>query len=215
MAAPNNSDIELPYEPEKFNAPNRRGILRTAFAALLASISQPATGSQDCFPTLLGQTNVSVIALRPPRPMPPVRLFRLEGGTLDLATLRGKPLLINFWASWCPPCRRELPILDRLLRSRRIPDLRILAVSHDKSSRAVVEGYKTATGLRELPIFHDPHEFVAYSNRDNSNKAPFALYGMPITYLVSRSGLVVAYASGNIDWDSDPALRLLTCLGEI
>lgn len=147
--------------------------------------------------------------------MPPVRLFRLEGGTLDLATLRGKPLLINFWASWCPPCRRELPILDRLLRSRRIPDLRILAVSHDKSSRAVVERYKTETGLRELPIFLDPHEFVAYSNRGNPNKAPFALYGMPITYLVSRSGLVVAYASGNIDWNSDPALRLLACLGEI
>lgn len=205
----------MPYEPEKFNAPNRRSILRSALAVLLASISRPATGSHDCFSTLLGQTDVSVIALRPPRAIPPVRLFRLEGGTLDLVSLRGKPLLINFWASWCLPCRRELPILDRLLRSRRIPDLRILAVSHDKSGRAVVERYRTATGLRQLPIFLDPHEFVAYSNRDNPNKAPFALYGMPVTYLVSRSGLVVAYASGNIDWNSDPALRLLTCLGEI
>ncbi len=158
------------------------------------------------------QRNFSVVILRSPRLLPPVRLFRLEGGALDLASLRGAPILINFWATWCPPCRTELPILDRLLRSRLMPDLRILAVSNDKGGRSVVERYKATNNIQRLPIFLDPNEFVAYSKGENPNNAPFALYGMPITYLVSRSGLVVGYGSGSIDWSSEPALQLLACL---
>ncbi|MGD9924157.1 MAG: TlpA family protein disulfide reductase [Pseudorhodoplanes sp.] len=150
--------------------------------------------------------------IRPARALPAVRLFRLEGGVLDLGTLRGKPALVNFWATWCAPCRTELPVLERLLRSRSIPDLRVVAVSHDKGGRRAVERFKKSIDLRELPIFLDPHEFVAYANRENPNNAIFALYGMPITYLVSRSGLVVGYGSGSIDWLSGPALRILACL---
>lgn len=209
------AETELSTFLETLSDPTRRNILGSAAALFVASISRPAVASQDCLTKALLKGELPVVIFRAPRVLPPVTLFRLEGGHLDLASLRGKPMLVNFWATWCLPCRRELPILDRLLQSRRIPDLRILAVSHDKGSRSVVDRYKTASGLRELPIFLDPHEFVAFANRDNPHKAPFALYGMPITYLVSRSGLVVGYASGSVDWLGEPALRFLACLNDL
>lgn len=193
----------------------RRSALGGAAALLIASSRRPASAFSDCLSTATLKSGLSIAIIQPPRPLPVVRLFRLEGGTLDLDSLRGKPLLVNFWATWCAPCRTELPVLDRLLRSRRMPDLRIVAVSHDKGGRTTVERYRKSLDLRGLPIFLDPHEFVAYANRDNPNKAPFALYGMPITYLVSRSGLVVGYGSGSIDWLSEPALQILACLGDI
>lgn len=190
----------------------RRSVLGAAATLCIAVTNRPAFASQDCMSNAILQSSLSVAIFSTPRLLPSVRLFRLEGGVLDLASLRGTPVLINFWATWCPPCRTELPNLDHLLRSRRLPDLRILAVSHDKGGRSVVERYKATSNIQRLPIFLDPNEFVAYSKGDNPNNAPFALYGMPITYLISRSGLVVGYGSGSIDWSSAPALRILACL---
>jgi len=185
-------------------------------AALLSVLSwRPASALSDCLSATTLKSGLPIAIIQPPRPLPAARLFRLEGGTVDLDSMRGKPLLTNFWATWCAPCRVELPILDRLLRSGRMPDLRIVAVSHDKSDRSTVERYRKSLDLRKLPIFLDPNEFVAFANRDNPNKAPFALYGMPITYLVSRSGFVVAYGSGSIDWLSEPALRILACIDDV
>jgi thiol-disulfide isomerase/thioredoxin len=190
----------------------RRSMLCATAALLIGSDHRSASAASDCLSSAISESGLQIAMIHPARPLPAVRLFRLEGGVLDLGTLRGKPALVNFWATWCAPCRTELPALERLLRSHQVPDLRAIAISHDKVGRKVVDLYKKSIDLRDLPIFLDPHEFVAYANRENPNKAFFALYGMPITYLVSRSGLVVGYVAGSIDWLSGPALRILRCL---
>src|SRR5260370_398235 len=74
--------------------------------------------------------------LRPQREVPSIKLFRLEGGVIDLSSLRGKPVLLNFWASWCAACRTELPILERQYRSAWRRNLHVAALSADKGSRA-------------------------------------------------------------------------------
>jgi thiol-disulfide isomerase/thioredoxin len=207
---------KLEYWPGKPQARlTRRGMLSATAALLMTSNPRQASASSDCLSAATVESGLPIAMIRPSRPLPAVKLFRLEGGVLNLDSLRGKPALVNFWATWCAPCRTELPVLDRLLRSRQMPDLSIVAVSHDKGSRSTVERYKKSIDLRKLPIFLDPHEFVGYANRDNPNKAPFAIYGMPITYLVSRSGFVVGYGSGSVDWLSRPALRILACLDDI
>ena len=148
--------------------------------------------------------------LRPQRDMPSVRLLRLDGTTTELSTLRGRPVVLNFWASWCAACRTELPILDRL--RKQDAGLHVLAVSKDQADRATIVRFVETLGIRNLPIYRDPDGSVASSDRDNRNNAPFALYGMPITYLISSSGRVVGYMPGAADWTSDVARNLLDYL---
>jgi thiol-disulfide isomerase/thioredoxin len=149
-----------------------------------------------------------VTILRPVRALPSIRLFGLDGKSVDLASLAGSPIILNFWASWCAPCRIELPILDRLQTQYRDQGLRILAVSQDRGGRSVVERYVQTLKLRSVSLFWDPNGYVAYSETDNPRKAPFALYGMPISYFVTRSGRVVGYLTGTTDWTADFAAEL-------
>ena len=150
--------------------------------------------------------------LRPQIELPPVRLFGLDGKTTDLSSLRGKPVLLNFWATWCAACRTELPILDHLSVENRRSGLEVIAVSEDRSDRETVARFVRANKIERLPIYRDPNGYVAFADRDNEKKAPFALYGMPITYLISASGRVVGYMPGAADWMSGSARELIEYL---
>jgi thiol-disulfide isomerase/thioredoxin len=150
--------------------------------------------------------------VQPQQRMPSLRLFRLEGGTLDLTSLRGRPILLNFWASWCAACRSELPVLDQLARGPWRGRLQVLAVSADRGDRRTVARFVDALGITALPIFLDPHGYAAYSDRGNLRKAPFALYGMPITYAITASGLILGYMPGAADWSVPSATRLIEYL---
>ena len=148
--------------------------------------------------------------IQPQRELPSIRLFRLAGGTIDLSSLRGKPILLNFWATWCPACRTELPILDRLYEAGA--NLHVVAVSEDRSGRETVEHFVNEQKIRTLPIYLDPNGYVSYSDSDNIRNAPFALYGMPITYLIASSGRVVGYMPGAADWTTASANSLIEYL---
>ena len=150
--------------------------------------------------------------LRPAQELPPLRLFRLEGGTTDLSALRGRPVLLNFWASWCAACRMELPALDRLYRDAWRGRVHVAAISEDRGPRETVARFVKSLDLKVLPIFLDPDGYVAHSDADNAKRAPFALYGMPITYVVSSSGAIVGYMQGDADWSSAAADDLIAYL---
>lgn len=178
--------------------------------AALALQSAAAPGELD-IPTFESGRH-QLIILRPQRDIPSIRLFRLDGGTTELSALRGKPILLNFWATWCAACRTELPILDRLAKQAGRAGLHVLAVSEDQADRATVVRFVETLGIRNLPIYRDPNGYVAFSDRDNKRNAPFALYGMPITYLISASGRVVGYMPGAADWSTAAARDLLDYL---
>ena len=86
------------------------------------------------------------------------------------------------------------------------------AVSEDRGSRDTVQRFIKTLELQTLPIFLDPNGYVAYSDGGNSKDAPFALYGMPITYLISSSGAVVGYMPGAADWSTPEADELIRYL---
>jgi thiol-disulfide isomerase/thioredoxin len=151
------------------------------------------------------------IELQPQPDLPTARLFHVDGSTILLSTLRGRPILLNFWATWCPPCRTELPVLDRLQGRHDPPAIRVLAVSVDQTDRSGVMRYIATLRLNHLQIFRDPNGYVASSERGRRN-APFMLYGMPITYLVSASGKVIGYMLGAADWNNDAGSKLLEYL---
>lgn len=185
------------------------GLLTALMARAGSASAASAAGDVPAFTT--GRHQLTL--LRPQQSLPAIRLFRLDGGTLDLAALRGAPIVLNFWASWCAACRIELPELDRLARSVARQRLHVLAVSEDRSDRDSVGRFVRALRLTSLSICLDPNGYVAQSGDDGGRPAPFTLYGMPITYLISASGLIVGYLPGAADWSSSAAADLLEYLG--
>ena len=192
--------------------PSRRQVLRHALAGLAAGLaSGEATAIETNVPRF-ESGRYQFTNLRPAEELPPLRLFRLEGGASDLSALRGRPVLLNFWASWCAACRMELPALDRLYRDAWRGRVHVAAISEDRGPRETVARFVKSLDLKALPIFLDPNGYVAHSDADNAKKAPFALYGMPITYVVSSSGALVGYMPGDADWSSAAANDLIAYL---
>lgn len=110
------------------------------------------------------------------QPLPQVTLYTLQGEPTPLTTLNGKPTLVNLWASWCPPCRREMPVLEA--GQRRYPEVRFVLANQGESA-ATVRTYLTRTGLRFDWLLLDPH---ADLGRHAGNQ------GLPLTLLFDADG---------------------------
>jgi thiol-disulfide isomerase/thioredoxin len=132
----------------------------------------------------------------PGRPAPPLRLADLDGRPVDLASLRGKVVVLNFWATWCEPCRTELPSLDRLHRALSNEGLAVVAVSVDDRGTDVA-GFLRARGL-SLPVWRDPGGGEAARGWD--------VTGYPVTFVVDAVGRVQARYLGVAEWDLPEAL---------
>ncbi len=198
--------------PFRSLVPSRRRVLGGMIGTAVSLTAGAGAAADDISMPSFESGRYQFTILRPRIEIPPIRLFGLDGRTIDLSSLRGKPLLLNFWATWCAACRTELPILDRLSGENRRSGLQVIAVSEDRSDRETVARFVRTNKIESLPIYRDPNGYVAFSDRDNEKKAPFALYGMPITYLITASGRVVGYMPGAADWMSASAGELIEYL---
>ncbi len=127
---------------------------------------------------------------------PGFRLPVLGGGDpLALEDLRGKVVLINFWATWCKPCEDEMPAMERLYAGLAGADFELLAVSVDETS-APVEAFRERLGL-SFPILLDPERRVSDA---------YQAYRFPETWLIDGQGTLVARFIGPREWDA-PAYR--------
>jgi thiol-disulfide isomerase/thioredoxin len=166
-----------------------------------------AAGSEHDPPMLRGLSGqyTRLVPLRVARATP----FRTASHeTIDLSQFRGKVVLLNFWATWCAPCVREMPSLDRLAAEGR-EGLAIVPIAIDGGPVGDVVAFYRRHGLRHLPIYVDPEQQTAFRHADNPNDAVFALYGLPISYLIDHEGGVMGYITGAVDWQSDAADALL------
>jgi peroxiredoxin len=120
----------------------------------------------------------------------------LDGREVRLSDYRGHVVFLNFWATWCGPCKVEMPAMDRLYREYRRQGFSILAVSTDPEGPAVTRPFREALGL-SFTIAHDPDAVV------------MRLYGvrtLPVTFLVDREGVITHRIFGARDWQ-DPEAR--------
>src|SRR5260370_27848192 len=116
------------------DAPTRRDFVLSGLVGTLASLASPAIASPQAVDVPSFQSGrYQFTILRPQLELPSIRLFRL--GPIDLLSLRGKPILLNFWASWCAACRTELPILERQYGAAWRANLHVVAVAEDRGSR--------------------------------------------------------------------------------
>jgi len=192
-----------------YSRPTRRELLAIG-SSLLPGFWLPGQASAASPPLpIFRQNQGQFTTLEPRQTAPEFKLTRLQGGRVASSHYHGRTVLLNFWATWCPPCRWQLPTLERLAQNRDRRNLEILAVSVDREGAPIVQPYLKKLGIKHLEVFVDPHEAVAYSDAEKYGQVPFALYGMPISYLIDRKGVVVGYFPGAADWTSEAGQRLL------
>ena len=180
-------------------------------AATMASFKGAA--AQEPMPPDFRTARSQFVLLRPGSDVSGVRLRNLDGSTRSLGSFRGKSLLVSLWASWCPPCRRELPILASLQLVQKSEPFEVIPVALDRDP-AAAEHFIRKLGLGKLTTYIDPDETFA-SGPDSPHRAPFPLYGMPMSYVVDRQGRTAGYLVGEADWSSRSALELLRFYGRV
>lgn len=127
----------------------------------------------------------------------PFKLTDLQGDSVSMAGLHGKVVFLNIWATWCAPCREEMPSMEKLYEGMRgDKGFVMLAISQDTSSRDEVLAYVKKHGYH-FDVLLDPKNAVAEA---------YNVSGVPETFIIDREGRIVAHHSGAFDW-SQPAIR--------
>jgi len=139
------------------------------------------------------------IAQTPPQPAPEVAFTDTDGNPANLARFKGKPAVINFWATWCAPCLKEMPSLERL-QARLDGRLSILAISEDRAGAKVVNPFLANLGLEKVKVYLDPKSEVGRA---------FAVRGLPTSVVIDAEGRVVGRVEGGAEWDSAAMLAAL------
>ena len=134
-----------------------------------------------------------------PLPMPEVTFVYEDGRPGSLSDFRGKHVLLNVWATWCPPCREEMPTLDRLQGHLGGDDFHVLPLSIDRAGVKVVRDFYAKTGIENLKIYVDQNAQVMRALK---------LGGLPTTLLVSPSGQQLGRLVGPAEWDAPELITL-------
>ena len=132
------------------------------------------------------------------KPTPPLQLADLDGKAWSLAALKGRPVVLNFWASWCEPCRAEMPSLELLATRHQKAGLVILSVNY-KESPAAIHKFLDALPF-SLPILLDG---------DGETAGAWTLRVFPTTVLIDRDGQARQSVMGELDWMGDTARALI------
>jgi peroxiredoxin len=146
--------------------------------------------SSDDTPAVLGADSALVQSYPPATAAPALRLTTLDGGTLDLAAYRGRPVLLNFWATWCGPCVREFPLLRRTLGQRRSDGLVVLGVLVNDSAGNARGFVREHGGTWTVGI-----------DQGAKAAAAFKVIGLPETVFVRRDGTLSSRVLGELTQD--------------
>ncbi|HKN88476.1 MAG TPA: TlpA disulfide reductase family protein [Nitrospiraceae bacterium] len=136
-------------------------------------------------------------------PLPAFTLTTVEGKALDFSQLRGKVVVLNFWATWCGPCKEEMPALDRLSRRFDPRDVAILTITTEHERTNLQQFMKQLDST--LPVLLDEQRDVSLA---------FMVRGLPTTVVVAKNGTIVARAVGPREWDGPDAIRFIERLRE-
>jgi peroxiredoxin len=137
-------------------------------------------------------------------PAPDFVLESINGGDVRLSDFKGKVVLLNFWATWCPPCRAEMPSLENLKKQMKGRDFVIIAVSIDNVETPMIKNFVSGNGYT-FTVLHDAEQAVA---------EVYLVMGIPTTYVIDKGGTIVDKSVGMEYWDSPDRIRQLMSLAK-
>jgi thiol-disulfide isomerase/thioredoxin len=154
-----------------------------------------------CAALSAGPAGTAELALSDPKPLPEVTFENADGEQVSLADFRGQVVVLNLWATWCAPCRDEMPSLDRLQAEHGAgDDLEVVALSLDRGNIDKIKLFFEEVGVANLDIYRDP---TAQASR--ALLAP----GLPTTVVIDREGHEIGRVLGPAEWDGEATVALL------
>jgi thiol-disulfide isomerase/thioredoxin len=172
-----------------------RAFLYTGF---LACANLASAGEVD--PALLAGP-MAKLMIETPKPVPEVALQDLGDQPASLAPWKGKWLILNLWATWCVPCREEMPALDELAASA--PDMGVVAVATGPNPVPAIRSFLDKAGVKTVTVLRDPPQELAHQ---------MGVMGLPVTVIINPEGMEVARLIGGADWSSPEAAAVFAAL---
>ncbi len=170
----------------------------------LAACRPAVNAASRLVPLVHGEVAAFIVAQKPFR-VPDLTFKDAQGHEVRLADWRGRTVLLNLWATWCVPCRREMPALDALQAKLGGPDFQVVAINIDTR-----DPNKPLSFLKEERITH-----LAYYSDDSAHgfedlKTAGKAFGMPTTLIIDRNGCEIGTMAGPADWASDDGVKLVS-----
>lgn len=182
--------------PNRYFLPSRRGVL----AGAVSLICKAGTAQAEVPAGLVKGPMVRFKPTSPPTPMPDLEFLNADDRPIRLADLTGKVRLINLWATWCAPCVKEMPSLDRLQAAIPKDKFLVLPISLDGPSKAKVAPFYKEQKLSNLGIFYD---------KGRKAMAVLGVSLLPTSILVDAAGRELGRLEGDADWDTPEAIALM------
>ncbi len=132
------------------------------------------------------------------------RVFLAEDGSeMTLASYEGRHLVLNFWATWCAPCRAEMPLLSDLATKFDPEDLEVVTVATGRNPRPAMQRFFDEIGVDNLPLHTDERQAFARS---------LGVLGLPVTLIIDENGQEIARLQGEAEWNSESAVAVLEAM---
>ncbi len=161
----------------------------TGADALKATVPEVKTGQMAAY-----------VKKRTPEALPEITFNDASGKVLTLADFKGKTVLLNLWATWCAPCREEMPSLDRLQKDLGSDKFEVVALSLDRKGAEAAQKFLDETKVTHLKLYID-----ATAKHGTTLRA----IGMPTTILIDKEGRELGRLTGPAEWDSEDAKKLI------
>jgi thiol-disulfide isomerase/thioredoxin len=159
-----------------------------------AQTAAPSAASENAHPS------ITQAFVRKAGDLPNAAFQNASGQSVSLESFRGRVVLLNLWATWCIPCRKEMPALDRLQAALGGADFEVVALSLDRGGAAASKKFLDATGATKLALYVDPTAKLANE---------FKAVGLPTTLLIGRDGREIGRLLGPAEWDAEDAKTLV------
>jgi thiol-disulfide isomerase/thioredoxin len=158
-------------------------------------------------PLVHGEIAALTLAAQP-EPMPEVDFAAPDGAKVQLTDFKGRTVLLNLWATWCVPCRLEMPALDNLQGKLGAPDFTVVAVNVDTARLDRPKAFFDATGVKNLTLYADNQAAIVQRLKQAGK-----VLGLPTTILIGKDGCELGTMAGPALWDSQDALALFSAIG--
>jgi len=145
-------------------------------------------------------TKAAVSEVKEGKPVPDISVNSLKSVPLKLSELKGKVVLLNFWATWCPPCREEIPSMIKLNTAMAGKPFQMVAVSIDEGGVKDVEDFFKESGYSALPTYMDPSGVAVKT---------YGITGVPESFLIDKNGILVKKVIGPLAWDAPETISFI------
>jgi len=172
-----------------------------------AAACEPAVKTADRIAPLAHGEVAALAVARTPFRVPDLTFKDAEGHERKLADWRGRTVLLNLWATWCVPCRKEMPALDALQADLGGPGFEVIAINIDTRDAEKPLAFLKETGVKHLSYYSDQSAKV-FQDLKSAGKA----FGMPTTLIIDRSGCEIGEMAGPAEWASADGFKLVSAV---